>query len=111
VVLSKQSIPLGQISLHVTFGDASNYHTKTLTFEVVNFSGPYHVILGQPCYVKLMVIPSSTYLNLKIPGRASVITVEAKTQRVLDCEQNNIELAAAAVIGTELSYAVFSTQR
>jgi hypothetical protein len=111
VVLSKHSIPLGQISLHVTFGDASNYHTKTLAFEVVNFSRPYHVILGQLCYVKFMVIPSYTYLNLKIPGHVSVITVEAKTQRVLDCEQNNIELAVVKVIGTKLSYAAFSTQR
>jgi hypothetical protein len=25
----------------------SNYRTETLTFEVVDFSGPYHIILGQ----------------------------------------------------------------
>jgi hypothetical protein len=35
VVLGKQTIPLGQISLPITFGDASNYCT-----------GPYHIILG-----------------------------------------------------------------
>jgi hypothetical protein len=45
VVSGKQFIPLGQITLSVTFKDASNYCTKTLTFEVVDFSGPYHIIL------------------------------------------------------------------
>jgi hypothetical protein len=49
-------------------------------FEVVDFFGPYHVILGRPCYVKFMAIPSYTYLKLKIVGLVRVITVKAKTQ-------------------------------
>jgi hypothetical protein len=81
----------------VTFGDVSNYNTETLAFEVVNFSGPYHIILGRPCYVKFMANPSYTYLNLRIHGPIGIIIVEAKTQRALDCEKNNIELAVAAV--------------
>jgi hypothetical protein len=43
-----------------------------------------------------MAIPSYAYLKLKIPGPAGVITVVAKTQRVLDYEQDNIELVATA---------------
>jgi hypothetical protein len=46
VVPGKQSVPLGCVSLPVTFGDVRNYHTEMLTFEVVDFSRPYHVILG-----------------------------------------------------------------
>jgi hypothetical protein len=46
VVPGKQSVPLGWVILSVTFEDASNYRTEMLSFEVVNFSGPYHVILG-----------------------------------------------------------------
>jgi hypothetical protein len=61
--------------LLVTFGDASNYRTKMLTFKGVGFSEPYKVILGQPCYVKFMAISSYAYLKLKIPRTASVITV------------------------------------
>jgi hypothetical protein len=80
VVLGKQSTPLRRVTLPVTFGDASNYRTKTLAFEVVNFSGPYHIILGQPCYVKFMAIASYTYLKLKIPRPVGVITMETKTQ-------------------------------
>jgi hypothetical protein len=61
-----------------------------------------HIILGQPCYVKFMAIPNYAYLKLKIPGPATVITVEAKTHRALDYEQNIIELATTMVAATEL---------
>jgi hypothetical protein len=81
--------------LSVTFRDASNYCTEILAFKVVDFSGPYHVILGQPCYVKFMAIPSYTYLKLKIPEPTGVITVEARVRQALDCEQSSIELATA----------------
>jgi hypothetical protein len=80
VVPSKQSIPLGWVTLSVTFGDASNYRTEMLAFEAVEFSGPYHVILGRSCYIKFMAIPSYAYLKLKIPGPIEVITVVAKMQ-------------------------------
>jgi hypothetical protein len=101
VVPGKQSIPHGWVTLPVTFGDASNYRTEMLTFEVVNFSGPYHIILGWPCYVKFMAIPNYAYLKLKIPEPTGVITMEAKTQQVLGCEQDSIELAAPSVTATE----------
>jgi hypothetical protein len=102
MILGKQSVPLGRVTLSVTFEDTSNYHTKTLAFEVVDFFGPYHIILGRLCYVKFMAIPSYANLKLKIPGPARVITVEAKMQRALDCEQDSIELAAATVATTKL---------
>jgi hypothetical protein len=73
-----------------------------LAFEVVDFFGPYHVILGWPCHVKFMAIPSYAYLELKIPGPAGIITVEVRMQRVVDCEQSNIELATTAIAMTEL---------
>jgi hypothetical protein len=102
VVPHKQSIPLGWVTLPVTFGDMSNYHTKTLALEVVDFSGPYHVILGWLCYVKFMAIPSYAYLKLKVLGAIGVVTVEAKTQRALGCEQDNIELVAAVGAAAKL---------
>jgi hypothetical protein len=49
-----------------------------------------------------MAIPSYAYLKLKISGPTGLITVEAKTQRALDCEWDNIELAATAVAMTKL---------
>jgi hypothetical protein len=98
----KQSVPIRWVTLPVTFRDTSNYYTETLTFEVVDFSGPYHVMLGPLCYVKSMAIPSSVYLKLKIPRPAKVITVEAKMQWALDYEQDGIELAAVVVVMADL---------
>jgi hypothetical protein len=49
-----------------------------------------------------MAIPSYSYLKLKIPGPIGVITVEARTQQALDCDQDSIELAAVAVTMTKL---------
>jgi hypothetical protein len=80
VVPRKQFIRLRRVTLSVIFGDASNYYTEMLMFEVFDFSGPYHIILRWSCYDKFMDIPSYAYLKLKKPRPAEVITVEAKPQ-------------------------------
>jgi hypothetical protein len=102
VVLGKNSVPLRLVTLPVTFGDASNYRTEMLAFEVVDFSSPYHTILGQPYYVKFMAIHSYVYLKLMIHGPTGVITVEVKAWQALDCEQSSLKLATAAVTMAEL---------
>jgi hypothetical protein len=84
-VLGKQAKPLGQIDLPITFGDKSNFRTKTLTFEVVGFHETYHAILGRPCYTKFMV-PNYTYLKLKMPGPHGVITVDTSFQHAYECD-------------------------
>jgi hypothetical protein len=75
VVPRVQAIPLELVDLPVTFERSRNFHTETLTFEVANFPGLYHAILGRPCYVKFMAIPNYTYHNFKIPGPKGVMTV------------------------------------
>jgi hypothetical protein len=62
-------VPIGQIDLPVTFGDVHNFHTETLTFEVVAFSRMYHAILGRLAYTMFMAVPNYTYLKLKILAR------------------------------------------
>jgi hypothetical protein len=42
-----------------------------------------------------MVVPSYAYLKLKIPGPTGIITMEAREQRELNCEQDSIESVAA----------------
>jgi hypothetical protein len=49
-----------------------------------------------------MAIPSCTYLKLRIPRPAKIITVEAQMHRALNYEQSNIELATATVVMDEL---------
>jgi hypothetical protein len=46
VALGKQFVPLGRVTLLVTFGDVSSYRTEMLVFEVVDFSGTYYIMLG-----------------------------------------------------------------
>ena len=55
------------------FGNRANFRSEVLTFEVVDFTGSYHAILGRPCYAKFMVIPNYTYLKLKMLGPNGVI--------------------------------------
>ena len=59
VILGTQAYLLGQIDLPVTFGDRANFRSEVLTFEVVDFPGSYHAILGRPCYAKFKAIPTT----------------------------------------------------
>ena len=68
-------MPHGMITLSIMFGDQVHYHKETLSFEVIDFEGPYHTILERPCSTKFKAIPSYAYLKLKMPGSRGVITV------------------------------------
>jgi hypothetical protein len=73
IVPRKRVLPLGQLDLPICFGTPSNFRRETLTFEVVRFRGTYHAVLGSPCYTKFMVVPSYTYLKLKMCNTHFVI--------------------------------------
>jgi len=89
--------------LPVTFGDPLNFRTERLQFEVVDFAGSYHSILGRPCYAKFMAVPNYTYLKLKMPGPRGVITVGTSFKAAYQCERANCELAASLVASKELA--------
>ena len=38
--------PLGKIRLDIIFGDENNFRREPIWFEVVDFSSPYHALLG-----------------------------------------------------------------
>ena len=69
---------------------------------MVGFHGTYHAILGRPCYVKFMVVPNYTYLNLKMLGLCEVITIGTSFQRTYECEVECCEHATAIVASKEL---------
>ena len=79
----------------VTFGNRANFHLEVLTFEVVDFLGSYHAILGRPCYAKFMAVPNYTYLKLKMPGPSGIITIESTYEHAYDCDVECIEYAEA----------------
>ena len=41
IVPGKAAIPLGQITVPVTFGTPSNYHTEFIKFEVADFDSSF----------------------------------------------------------------------
>ena len=97
-----QAYPLGQIDLPVTFGDRANFRSEALTFEVVDFLGSYHAMLGRPCYAKFMAIPNYTYLKLKMTGPNGVITVGSTFSHVYTCDRKHYELATTVINSAEL---------
>jgi hypothetical protein len=48
IMPGKEVMPLRCIWLNVTFGQPNNFRKEPLTFEVVNFLGIYHALLGRP---------------------------------------------------------------
>jgi hypothetical protein len=93
---------LGNLDLPVMFGNRDNYHTETLTFEVVDWKGVYHAILGRPAYAKFMTVPNYTYLKLKLPGPNGVITVSDSFEQAYFCSREHFDLAATAANLAEL---------
>jgi hypothetical protein len=67
-VLRGWSESLGRIDLLVTFTTEDNFHTETITFNVLNIDLPYNAIIGHLVITKLMVIPHYTYPAFKIQG-------------------------------------------
>jgi hypothetical protein len=97
IVLGKRVLPLEQLDLPVFFGTPSNFRRETLTFEVVEFRGTYHAVLGRPCYTKFMVVPNYTYLKLKISGPKGIITVGSTYRHAYECDVECVEYAEAIV--------------
>ena len=73
-----------------------------LTFEVVNFLGSYHAILGRQCYAKFMAVPNYTYLKLKMIGLNDVITVGSTFSHTYTCDRKHYELATTVINLAEL---------
>jgi hypothetical protein len=89
------AIPLGSVVLPVTFGETSdNYRTKYVKFEVADFETPHHAILDRPAIVKFMVVPHYTYLVLKMPSLAGVLTLQGDLKISFDRDTEAVELAA-----------------
>jgi hypothetical protein len=77
IVPGNTAILLGSVVLPVTFGESrDNYRTEYIKFEVADFETSYHAILGRPAIAKFMVVPHYTYLVLKMPSLAGVLSLQ-----------------------------------
>jgi hypothetical protein len=95
IVPENAAIPLGSMVLPVIFGETrDNYRTEYVKFEVADFETSYHAILGRPAIAKFMAVPHYTYLELKIPSPAGVLSLQGDLKISFDCDTEAVELAA-----------------
>jgi hypothetical protein len=95
IVPGNATIPLGLVVLPVTFGETrENYRTEYIKLEVADFETSYHAILGGPAIAKFMAVPHYTYLVLKMPSPAGVLSLQRDLKISFDCDTEAVELAA-----------------
>jgi hypothetical protein len=95
IVPGNAAIPLGSVVLPVTFGESrDNYHTEYVKFEVADFETSYHAILGRPAIAKFMAVPHYTYLVLKMPSPAGVLSLQGDLRISHDCDTEAVEIAS-----------------
>jgi hypothetical protein len=95
IVPGNAAIPLRLVVLPDTFRETrENYRTEYIKFEVADFETSYHAILGKPAIAKFMAVPHHTYLVLKMPSPAGVLTLQRDLKIPFDCDPEAVELAA-----------------
>jgi hypothetical protein len=95
IVLGNAAIPLGSVVLLVTFGEiGENYRIEYTKFEVTDFETSDHAILGRPAIAKFRAVPHYTYLVLKMPSPAGVLSLQGDLKISFDCDTEAVELKA-----------------
>jgi hypothetical protein len=95
IVPGNAAIPQGLVVLPVTFGESrNNYHTEYIKFEVEDFETSYHANLGRPAIAKFMAAPHYTYLVLKMPSLAGVLSLQGDLKISHDCDTEAAEIAS-----------------
>jgi hypothetical protein len=93
IVPGNAAIPLDSVVLPVTFGESrDNYRTEYVKFEVADFETSYHAILGRPAIA--MAVPHYTYLVLKMPSPAGVLSLQGDLKISHDCDTEAVEIAS-----------------
>jgi hypothetical protein len=83
------------VVLPVTFEESrDNYRTEYIKFEVADFETSYHAILGRPAIAKFMAVPHYTYLVLKMPSPAVVLSLQGDLKISHDCDTEAVEIAS-----------------
>ncbi|GKD36909.1 hypothetical protein Tco_1257116, partial [Tanacetum coccineum] len=67
MVPTTTSLPLGQLRLLVTIGDADHSIKAWMNFMIVRSLSPYNGIIGRPGIQEIQAVPSTAYRMLKFP--------------------------------------------
>jgi hypothetical protein len=83
------------VALPITFGESrDNYRTEYIKFEVADFETSYQAILGRLAIAKFMVVPHYTYLVLKMPSPAGVLSLQGDLKISHDYNTESVEIAS-----------------
>jgi hypothetical protein len=86
------SKPLGKITLPVTFGQANNFQTEQITFDVAEFDKAYNAIIGRTTHAKLMATSHYAYQVLKMSGPKGTITIQGNAKLVVQCDKQSLDM-------------------
>ena len=103
MVPGRASKLLGEITLPVQFGTASNYRVEHINFYVADFNTAYHAILGQPALAKFMAVPHYAYLVLKMPSPVGVLALWANLSIAYACKIESLALAEATDLSIQMA--------
>jgi hypothetical protein len=95
------AVPVGQISLPVTFGSKNNFWTEFLRFEVADLESAYHAILGRPGITKFLSIPHYAYMVVKMTGPKGVICPKGDMKHSYAVDEGSCTLAESSVGASE----------
>ena len=84
------------LTLEVVFGSPDNFQSEDLIFDIVPFCSGYHALLGRTAFTHFNAVPHYAYLNLKMPGPHSIITVNGNMERSLRTEEHTAALVDEA---------------
>jgi hypothetical protein len=95
IVPGNAAIPPGSVVLLVTFGESQdNCRTEYIKFEVADFEMSYHAIRDRPAIAKFMAEPHYTYLVLKMPSPAGVLSLQGDLKISHDSDMEAVEIAS-----------------
>jgi hypothetical protein len=86
------SRPLGKITLPVTFGQANNFRTEQITFDVAEFDTAYNTIIGRTALAKFMAASHYAYQVLKMSGPKGTITIQGNTKLAVQCDKRSLDM-------------------
>jgi hypothetical protein len=103
MVPGRASRPLREITLPVQFGTITNYRVEHINFYVADFDTAYRAILGRPVLAKFMAVLHYTYLVLKMPSPAGVLSLRANLFVTYAYETESLALAEATDLSIQMA--------
>nr|AAL31060.1 putative gag-pol precursor [Oryza sativa Japonica Group]AAP54365.1 retrotransposon protein, putative, Ty3-gypsy subclass [Oryza sativa Japonica Group] len=86
------SRPLGKITLPVTFGQANNFRTEQITFDVAEFDTAYNTIIRRTALAKFIAASHYAYQVLKMPGSKGTITIQGNAKLAVQCDKRSLDM-------------------